>query len=173
VSGYRWTLILALLALLAGVAAASGAEFPEIPHKVQPSEQFLIGGQPDEAALRQAAEAGIEVVVNLRGPTESTDFDQSQLVAELGMTYVRLPISGANDLTPENVRAFGGFLEAIGDRPALLHCASGNRVGALFALHAGLNEGMDTEAALELGREHGMTGLEETVRKQLEDGARP
>jgi uncharacterized protein (TIGR01244 family) len=168
VSGCRWTLI---LALMASVAAASAAEFPEIPQKVQPSDQFLIGGQPDEAALRQAADAGIEVVVNLRGPTESAEFDQGQLVAELGMTYMRLPISGADDLTPENVRAFGGFLEVIGDRPALLHCASGNRVGALFALHAGLTEGMETEAALALGREHGMTGLEETVRERLEDAA--
>jgi uncharacterized protein (TIGR01244 family) len=162
----RWALA---LVLLAWATMGSAAELPEIPHKVQPSEQFLIGGQPDEAALRQAAEAGIKAVVNLRGPTESADFGQGQLVAELGMTYMRLPISGAADLTPENVRIFGGFLEAIGDRPALLHCASGNRVGALFALHAGLHEGMDTEMAVELGKMHGMTGLEEAVRQQLHD----
>lgn len=160
-----------LLILLAATAASFAAGLPDIPFQSQPSERVLIGGQPDEAALRQAADAGIRVVVNLRGEGEHTEFDEAQLVTELGMTYMALPISGAQDLTPENVKTFGAFLEAIGDQPVLMHCASGNRVGALHALHAGMHQGLDAEAAIEVGRAHGLTGLEEAVRSRLTGSA--
>jgi uncharacterized protein (TIGR01244 family) len=156
-----------LFALLVSASTAMAMELPDIPHKIQPDERLLIGGQPDEAALRQAAEAGIRVVVNLRGEDESVDFDQREVVTDLGMKYLRLPIADAADLTRENAEAFGEILATIGDQPALLHCASGNRVGAMYALHAGWRLGMDAEAAIELGRAHGLTGLEDDVRERL------
>ena len=161
--------LLMLLAL--GATSALAAELPEIPHQVQPGENVLIGGQPDEAALRAAAAAGIRVVVNLRTDAEAIDYDQAALVNALGMRYLHLPISGPADLTPENTRAFGEILDEIGDQPALLHCASGNRVGALYALHAGAELGMDAEAAIELGKAHGLTRLEDAVRERLDGTA--
>jgi uncharacterized protein (TIGR01244 family) len=159
------------LALLACTATALAAQLPEIPNSTQPSAGVLIGGQPDEAALGQAADAGIRVVVNLRGEDEQLDFDEAGLVSDLGMTYLQLPIAGASDLTPENVRAFSDLLAAIGDQPVLMHCSSGNRVGALYALHAGMYQGMDVEAAIEFGRAHGLTRLEDEVRTRLVDFA--
>jgi len=161
---------LLLLMVLSATSAFAG-ELPEIPHQLQPEENVLIGGQPDEAALRAAAAAGIRVVVNLRTDEEPSDFDEAALVNELGMRYVHLPISGPADLTSENVRTFGEILDEIGDQPALLHCASGNRVGALYALHAGNELGMDAEAAIELGKAHGLTRLEDAVRERLEGDA--
>ena len=160
-----------LLLLVLSATHALAGELPEIPNKLQPSENVLIGGQPDEAALRAAAEAGVRVVVNLRTDEEPVDYDEAALVNELGMRYVRLPISGPADLTPENARAFGAILDEIGDQPALLHCASGNRVGALYALHAGTELGMDADAAIELGKAHGLTRLEDAVRERLEGDA--
>jgi uncharacterized protein (TIGR01244 family) len=156
-----------LLLLVLSATSALAGELPDIPHKLQPSENVLIGGQPDEAALRAAAEAGIRAVVNLRTDEEPIDFDEAALVSELGMRYLHLPISGPADLTPENVRTFGELLKDIGDQPALLHCGSGNRVGALYALHAGTELGMAPEAAIELGQAHGLTRLEDTVRERL------
>ena len=161
------TMTLGLSFLLASTLA-SAAELPEIPNMTQPDDQLLIGGQPDEAQLRQAAAAGIEVVVNLRRTDEQVDFDQEAVVNELGMRYLHLPISGAADLTPESAEAFGEILETIDGQRALLHCASGNRVGALFALHAGLHQGLDTEEAIEYGRERGLGDLDEAVRERLE-----
>lgn len=156
-----------LLLLALSATSALAGELPEIPHKLQPSEHVLIGGQPDEAALRAAAEAGVRVVVNLRTDDEPIDFDEAALVNELGMRYLHLPISGPADLTAENVGTFGEFLEEIGNQPALLHCGSGNRVGALYALHAGTELGMAPEAAIELGQAHGLTKLEDAVRERL------
>jgi uncharacterized protein (TIGR01244 family) len=160
-----------LLLLVLSATHALAGELPEIPNKLQPSENVLIGGQPDEAALRAAAAAGIRVVVNLRTDEEAIDYDEAALVKELGMRYLHLPISGPADLTPENVRTFGEFLDEIGDQPALLHCGSGNRVGALYALHAGTELGMDTEAAIDVGQAHGLTRLEGAVRERLEGDA--
>jgi uncharacterized protein (TIGR01244 family) len=156
------------LAFLLASATVPAGELPEIPNMTRPNDQLLIGGQPDEAQLRQAAAAGIEVVVNLRGSDEAIDFDQEALVKELGMHYLHLPIAGAADLTPESAESFGEILETIDGQPALMHCASGNRVGALFALHAGLHEGMETEAAIEYGRARGLGSLDEAVRERLE-----
>jgi uncharacterized protein (TIGR01244 family) len=165
---FRATLVSTLM-LYAAIAIA--AELPQIPNLMQPSEHVLIGGQPDEAALRQAADAGIQAVVNLRGEGEQVDFDESALVSELGMEYYWLPIAAPADLAPENVQAFDRILDAVGDRPVLMHCSSGNRVGALFALHAGMYQGMEVEAAIERGRAHGLSGLENTVRTLLEGAA--
>jgi len=48
----------------------------------------------------------------------------------------------------------------------LLHCGSGNRVGALLALLKS-SQGASDEAALEYGISAGLTGLEPVVRARL------
>jgi uncharacterized protein (TIGR01244 family) len=169
----RLALVLITLAGLAAAPAASAEPLAELPYRVQPAEHLIIGGQPDEAMLREAAAAGVQVVVNLRGTDEAVDFDEARLVAELGMRYIHLPIASAKDVNPENARTFGEILESIGDQPTLMHCASGNRVGALHALHAGTALGADVETALALGRAHGMTSLEGAVRERLEPAVEP
>ena len=48
----------------------------------------------------------------------------------------------------------------------LVHCASGNRVGALIALQHGLESG-DVDAAIAEGKRWGLTRLEPVVRNAL------
>ena len=52
------------------------------------------------------------------------------------------------------------------DGPVLVHCGSGNRVGALLALRQSLL-GADDEDALAYGKSAGLTGLEPVVRARL------
>ncbi len=52
--------------------------------------------------------------------------------------------------------------------PVLLHCASGNRVGALLALRARMH-GASPEEALELGNEAGLSSLRSTVETLLNE----
>ena len=54
----------------------------------------------------------------------------------------------------------------------LVHCASGNRVGALIALSAA-DEGVPVEEALARGRAAGMTSTEARVRELLGAPAQP
>jgi uncharacterized protein (TIGR01244 family) len=118
--------------------------------------------------LRQAAEAGIKVVVNFRGVNEDPGYDEAALAAELGLTYLRVPVEGPADIGPANVALLDAVLRQVGDQPALMHCSSGNRTGALFAMHAARYRGMEPEAAIDFGREHGLTRSEPAVREALE-----
>ena len=84
------------------------------------------------------------------------------------MHYVAFPIASEDDVSFESARELDELLQQY-PGPVLVHCASGNRVGALLALRASLN-GADEEQALELGRKGGLTRLEELVRKRLAEG---
>ena len=137
----------------------------ELPNARHPEDGILSGGQLTPDALRAAAEAGYATILNLRDPNEMT-FDEAGLVEELGMTYVSLPISGPFDLTAARAYSFDAALRDA-ERPMIVHCGSGNRVGALFALRATFCKGASVADALVLGREAGLTGMEPAVRDVL------
>lgn len=147
--------------LISCVVAASGAAgFTE----VRPG--LYAGGQPDAAQLHTFARDGVKVVIDLRGADEARGYDEAAVTGELGLRYVRLPIGGASDLTPANATALAALLGAA-QGPVLLHCASGNRVGALLALSAAESEGLAPSTALELGKRAGLRSLEPAVRERL------
>lgn len=142
----------------------------EIPNALSPHPALLTGGQPTRKQLKEAADAGFRTVINFRGEREMTDWDEAALVKELGMAYVAIPVSGAQDLTRENVEAFDRELKKVGDGPILVHCASGNRVGAFFALRAFYVKGMSVDEAIAEGKASGLRSLEPAVREVM---ARP
>lgn len=127
----------------------------------------LLGGQPTQANLREAAEAGYRTVINLRPEGEFTDWDESAEVASLGMRYVSIPMPGAEGLSEENAARLRAELERAETGPAMVHCSSGNRVGALYALSAFHSDGEDPARAIEIGLEHGLTSLEPQVAEYL------
>lgn len=123
-------------------------------------------GQPDAAALEVFADSGYAAVVDLRGPDEDRGFDEKAEVEDLGMDYISLPVTGRDGINFENARKLSEILDQY-DAPVLVHCGGANRVGALVALGASL-DGADEEAAVEAGREAGLTQLEGVVRERLE-----
>ncbi len=142
-----------------------------LPNPRRPAPGVLSGGQPSAEQLAAARDLGFRTVVNLR--SEGEPGSRAADVEALGMTYVELPIRGAEGLTEDNARAFAEILAAA-ERPAMVHCGSGNRVGGLFALKAYYVDGLAAEEALVLGRESGLTRLAGAVRSHLElaDGDR-
>src|SRR5690606_39211066 len=110
--------------------------------------------------------AGIRRVINLAPASETPGFDEAAAVRAVGMRYDALPIAGAGDLDREAVLDFDQLLQAAGG-PTLVHCGSGNRVGALVALRAAWLQGADEEAAVEEGRRWGLGGLEGEVRQRI------
>lgn len=159
-----------VLAVLAGpVATAWADDMPEIPHKIQPQPDLLIGGQPEPEHLKQAHRAGVGTVINLRSEDRFDDGKPIALLRDPEMLYIQIPVAEAEDLNRDSVAAFDRALTAQGDDALLVHCASGNRVGAMYALRAAWIQGADQEEALAVGREHGLAGLEETVREKLSE----
>ncbi len=133
---------------------------------VRPVDGISAAGQPDAAALKVFADSGYAAVVDLRTAGESRGLDEQAVVEELGMDYVSLPV-GSDGISFENARMLDELISRY-DAPVLLHCGSSNRVGALLALRASL-DGADDEAAIQLGRQGGLTGLEPVVRKVLSE----
>ena len=139
----------------------------DIPNAKMPTEKILAGGQPTPEHLEAAARVGYRTVINLRAPGEQTAWDEAEKAAELGLSYVALPISGRGDLSVEHARQLSELVTDPDALPAMVHCASGNRVGALFALKAFHLDGDDVETALRKGSEAGLTGMKEIVREIL------
>lgn len=154
-------LVLAALLLCTASLARAG---DHAPHLLRPG--LYVGGQPDEPQLRALAAQGVTTVIDLRGADEDRGLAEADLVHALGLRYVSLPIAGAEGITAANAAALQRALDA-STGPVLLHCASGNRVGALTALMAHAR-GADEAAALAEGRAAGLGSLEPAVRQQLQ-----
>jgi len=135
-----------------------------LPNGVEPLPGVVAGGQPTREQLDQAAARGLKTVINLRTAGES-DIGREDVEAR-GMKYVALPIIGTEGLTAENAAALDAAL-ASAEQPVMVHCGSGNRVGALFALRAHYVEGATAEDALAFGEEAGMTRLKSAVEEIL------
>ena len=173
---------LAVIALAFGVAADETDFGPVSSLKVDlekvvelgtvsPVDGITSAGQPDEAALEVFADSGYATVIDLRGEGEDRGFDEAAVVEELGLHYVTLPIASGGEITFDNARKLDELLQAY-PGPVLVHCASGNRVGALLALRASLG-GADDEKAIAKGREGGLTSLEGAVQERLAEGDTP
>lgn len=144
----------------------AAAPLVQLPNARRPAPHLLTGGQPTLANLEQAAADGYALVVNLRTPDEMS-WDEASAAHKLAMDYLNIPVGGPADINRANAQALDAALRAAGDRPVILHCASGNRAGALLALRAGLLDGASTDDALKLGKAAGLTGLEGRVKEVL------
>ena len=157
------------IAFFACVAAGFAiAQTAELPNRHDVLEGITASGQPSAEALEAAANAGYKSVIDLRAPHENRGFDEKSTVQGLGMSYVNLPVDGAAGVSYANASQLDKLLAEL-PKPILLHCSSGNRVGALLALRAKA-KGMDDGAALELGVANGLTGLQSTVQQKLATG---
>ena len=132
---------------------------------VTPVDGISSAGQPDQAALAVFSENGYVAIIDMRGAREDRGMDEKAVVESLGMDYVLLPIASEDDISFENAKKLDDLL-AVYEGPVLIHCGSGNRVGALLALRQSMN-GADDAAAMAYGKQGGMTGLEPVVQKRL------
>ncbi len=147
----------------APAAAADPAEL--LPKGKSPADGVLTGGQPSDAQLEALADLGYTTVINLRGAEENGSTDPA-LVESLGMTYVSIPMTSADDVSQENAQRLAEAMAAA-EGPVLVHCASANRVGALMAMKAYHLDGASPEESLALAQEVGVTRLEPVVRQRL------
>ncbi|NNC78406.1 MAG: hypothetical protein HKN77_10615 [Woeseiaceae bacterium] len=137
---------------------------------VRPVDGVTSAGQPDREALEVFANSGYAAVIDLRGAEESRGIDEAGVVEDLGMSYVPFPIAGTEAINFENAATLQRLIDSQ-DGPVLVHCGSGNRVGALLALAEALR-GADDDAAIAAGKEGGLTRLEPVVRERLSDRAK-
>lgn len=105
------------------------------------------GGQPDSSRLRRLASSGFRAVIDLRMPEEPRGYDEPAVARAAGLEYVALPVSPAT-LTDSTFDSFRALMTDPARTPVLVHCASGNRVGALLLPWLLLDRGWPLERAL-------------------------
>ncbi len=153
------------IALLTGfVVADENAEYDAINLKT-PFVNVMTGGQPSLEDINKLKERGYSTVINMRTPEEEVSFDEASLVQELGMEYFSLPVGGLDEINLSTARRLDELLNS-GEK-TFIHCASGNRVGAIFALRAFYLEGKTRDQALEIGDQAGLTRLRAQVEAML------
>jgi uncharacterized protein (TIGR01244 family) len=158
-------------------AAARGAEIPAsvdaalIPayHVIEPG--VVTAGQPSPEALGKLKEMGFRTVVNLRTEQEGAS-QERPLVEAQGLRYVSVPVTPAT-FSIADVEAVEKVLASAAGRPVLIHCASSNRVGAVWAVIQA-RKGKSREQAEAAGVEAGMRpGMLDSVRRLLDTPAPP
>lgn len=144
---------------------------PELIEKIEmintliPNENLMVGGQPTINDFHLMKSLGITQVVNLRPNSETIDFDQVALLQQLEMTYTVIPVTEIETFTPEKAEQLKKILTL--NQPTLVHCASGNRVGALIALQAFWLEEASAQDSLDKGLQAGLTKLQPDIEKVL------
>ena len=139
------------------LASAVPAELPGYEKDlVFQAGRITFAGQPDEQALRDAAENGVVAVISLRTDRESPSigFDEPALVRDLGMEFVSIPMTPSSFNIKDVDRLEQILTEYRG--PVILHCRSANRVGAIWAAYLTRHVGVEKETALQLGRAAGL-----------------
>lgn len=144
---------------------ATELKLVEIPN-AKISQGVLTGGQPTSEQYAELAGAGYTTVIDLRAEGEPGGEQNASLTAAAGMTHVRVPVAGDEGLSEQTARQFAEALSAA-EGPVVVHCGSGNRVGALFGLKAFWVDGKSPEDALAVAKESGLTKLEPKVKSLL------
>ena len=118
-----------------------------------------VTGQPsDPPGVRAIAAAGVKAVMCLRDPSEpGFDFDESGNLHALGVGYTNIPFPHGIDQADFDLRAdlVRGWL-ASAPRPLLMHCSSGDRASALWAVHLSADLGVPIDQAIEFARYSGL-----------------
>ena len=139
----------------------------DLANPLQPVTGILTGGCPSDRDLIRLSRSGLKTVLDLRPPEEWKDDDFPGRVRRTGLAFLNLPVSGLAGMNPALTRRFREYWQDRGLRPMLVHCASGNRVGAMVALAAHRHGGQDPQEALVQGQQAGLKASEPGVRQLL------
>ena len=148
----------AIVCTTAVISAQQKMSKPGISNYTQVDAVVACGGATETSALEGLKNDGFKAVINLRTATErGANIDENRARAEsLGLKYLHIPFNGS---APEN-KTFDDFLTAIADKsnqPVYIHCASANRVGAVWLAKRVLQDGWSTEKATEEARLIGLS----------------
>ena len=164
--------VLAVVVLFAAATAQAEQKMskPGISNYTRVDAVVACGGATETAALEGLKQEGFKAVINLRQASEpGANIDENRARAEsLGLKYIHIPFG-----KPEN-KPFDEFLTAIADKsnqPVYVHCASANRVGAVWLAKRVLQDGWSVEKATEEARMIGLSSapLEQFALKYVEE----
>ncbi len=125
--------------------------------RVYQEREICFAGQPTEEGLQKALASGTTKVINLRtaGEMNNLGWSEEKLIAGSAGRYVFIPVS-PKSFSMEDVKKFASEFDSH-KGPILIHCASSNRVGAMWAAYLVRYRNFDMETAMEHGKAAGMS----------------
>ncbi len=144
-----------IVAAVTSMAVAGSPGVSAIEKYFRVNERCATAAQPTIAQLAAVKEEGFRSIINLREPSEYDAAAEQAAAEHLGLRYISIPVKTA-DPKPEQVDS---FLDATDDPsiyPVLIHCGSGNRVGAFWMIRRVLVDGWKPEDAEKEARQIGM-----------------
>jgi uncharacterized protein (TIGR01244 family) len=161
-----FTVVLAAMALAVAAATAATQPPPSVTKDTLPGVTNFsrvesttgCAGAVTPEAMAAIKAAGFAAVINLRLASEpGADVDASRAAAErAGLRYLHLPFA-ASAPEPAVVDRFLAALKEPGNQPVFIHCASANRVGAVWLIKRVKQDGWPVDPALEEARAIGLS----------------
>lgn len=143
--------------------------------RIKISDRFTVSRtQPTREDLQEIKQQGFQSVVNLRTAGEDdtplSPQEEGEIVKELGMEYLHLPVSRDN-LNTARVDRFRQETAEL-TQPILVHCHTGRRSGAFVMMDVASREGMSGEKTVQKAKDMGfkcdVPRLEEFVENYVD-----
>jgi len=115
-----------------------------IYHFEKVSDLLSCAGQPTESQLKQLAEEGYQVIVNIGLlNTKYALPGEAAIVEALGMDYFHIPVVFENPEVNE-LASFTSYMDKCSTKKVLVHCAANYRASAFIGLYL-FSRGVFTE----------------------------
>jgi uncharacterized protein (TIGR01244 family) len=160
----------------ASLFAQEGAKIAPVtvgqtPNSSTYANRVYFAGQIAKADVDEYAKLGVKKVINLRtsAEMEKLGFDEATAVKAAGMEYLSVPMPPGELPSETELKKIYSALGISGEQKVLLHCGSSNRVGMIWALYRGSEQGLGVEDAIAEGKQAGMKApaLEKLARAKL------
>lgn len=112
------------------------------------NENLSSSGMPTAEQLKEVADAGVKVVINLALKTSPNALaNENEIVESLGMNYIHIPVEWDHP-TQKNLADFFNAMDAHKDQKVYVHCQANYRATAFITLYRILREGWKQEDAI-------------------------
>lgn len=125
-------------------------DLPDVINWRRLDHRITLSGQPSEQQLSKIKDLGVTHIINLGPHTNDGALDdEAGTVADLGMTYIYIPVEFENPTDEDFVR-FCDAMEKLKDEQIHVHCIYNARVTAFFFRYAKSGRGGSETEALAL-----------------------
>lgn len=129
------------------------------------NEHIYRSAQPSREGLQALAKLGVKTVIDLRGASERSS--ESQLLEEIGIKYVNIPMPALGAPTLESVKRALALLVDQNAWPILVHCERGaDRTGTVIACLRISQDGWSNQKALDEAKQLGLASIQ-TAKKHF------
>lgn len=130
------------------------------------NNELTVTGQVTPEQLQQASDEGFKSVLNLRSPDEKGYWsDEEQQAQALGLDYVNIPVK-VDTLSEEQTTEILKQIDEL-PKPALIHCGTAMRAGAMALMNVATRQGMTPEQAFQKAGEIGFDCSSNPKMKQF------